>query len=211
LRKQLGFLKLAGTAGVVIFCLTVVPAVIRNNRVVYIEGNPPEVYERMLKYRRTTISELREFERLFPSYLCEFDYGKRKLVINPTGTSRNAANLDPNSPVKWRLSAGLHRRYLFVMEIDIVFAKVDPETGKIFSSGSHKEPTFALWEARWVSAPLVLFRKRRARTSLEKIRTFAAGEWRRLVEAEGDFSVLGVELKDDDPVRNFELAFRNNH
>ena len=68
-KKWLGFLKLSAAVVLIILCLTFIPLIIRNNRVLYRQGNPPEFYERMLKYRRTTIPQLHEFERLFPDYL----------------------------------------------------------------------------------------------------------------------------------------------
>ncbi|MHC4574849.1 MAG: hypothetical protein ACYS76_12100 [Planctomycetota bacterium] len=211
LRNRLGLLKCFGASALVVCCLTFVPLIIRNNRVIYPEGMPPEWYGHVLEYRRTTIPELQEFERLFPNYLCDFDYSESKLIIDPNGTGENIAYVDPNSPVKWRLSAGWHKRYLFVMEIDIVFGQIDRKTGAVISPGSHNEPTFSLWEVRSVSAPLVMFSERGARASRDQIETFGLDEWRSLVEAKGDFTALGVELKHNDPIPDFELAFRNNY
>jgi hypothetical protein len=211
LRKRLGSLKWFATAAVIILCLTFIPLIIGNNRVVYPEGDPPEWHENRLKYRRTTIPELQEFERLFPNYLCELDFSESKLVIDPHGTGQNIAYLEPNSPLTWRLSAGLHERYLLIMEIKLVIAEVDPQTGEVLSAGSHDEPTFSLWEVDSVSAPLVIFRERRAWASRKEVKRFGLADWKRLVEGEGDFSALGVELKDNNPVRNFKLAFRDNY
>jgi hypothetical protein len=210
-KRWLGFLKSSATVALIILCLTFIPEVIRNNRVVYPWGNPPRSYERMLKHRRTTIPELQEFERLFPNYLCEFDCSESNLIIDPHGIGKNIAYIDPNLSVKWRLSAGLHKRYLFVMETDIVFAKIDPETGKLLSPGSHEEPAFTLWEVDSVSAPLVLFEKRYALpSSLSQVKTLNIDEWTRLVAAQGNFAVLGIQLKKNTFVPNFGLAFRNN-
>jgi len=97
------------------------------------------------------------------------------------------------------------------MEVDIVFARIDPETGKLILPGSHKQPAFSLWEVSSVWAPLVLFDQRRTLASREKIRTFGIDERQRLVQAEGDFTDLGMQLRHDAPVPNFELAFRNNY
>jgi len=209
-KEKTGILKCFAIATIIIFFLAGIPLIIRNNRVVYPQGEPPECYEHMLKYRRTTIRELREFERLFPKYLCELDCTESNFVIEPNGTGANIAYLEPNSPVRWLLSAGLYKHYVLVMEIDIVIAKVDPETREVISPGSHDEPTFSLWEISSVSAPLVLFEKRHAWTSRKRIKTFGLNEWRRLVEAQGDFAVLEIQLKQNAPVADFELAFRNN-
>jgi hypothetical protein len=209
--KQLaGFFKLPATVALVILCLTFIPAIIRNNRVIHPVGNSPKFYERMLKYRRTTIPELQEFERLFPNYLCVIDYGKSDIILDPNGTGEYVINHDLNSPVRWRLSAGLHKRYLVVMETNIIFAVIDPETEKLFSLGSHDEPVFSLWEVGSVSAPLSLFTERFAWANPHKVKTLTHDEWKKLVQGNGDFSVLGIELKKDDPIPNFELAFQNN-
>jgi hypothetical protein len=210
LRKRLGSLKWFATAAVIILCLTFIPLIIRNNRVLYPQGDPPECHEHMLKYRRTTIPELQEFERLFPNYLCDLDFSESYFVIDPNGTGQNIAYLEPNSPVTWRLSAGLHKRYLLIMEIKLVFGKIDPQTREVLSPGSHEEPTFSLWEISSVSAPLVLFEQRYVSTSRTEIETFGVNEWRRLVEAQGDFTVLDIQLNQHATTANFKLAFRNN-
>jgi hypothetical protein len=210
LKGTLGLLKWCAISALVICCLTFVPLIIRNNRVIYPEGMPPEWYEHMLEYRRTTIPELGEFERLFPCYLCDFDYSQSNLIIDPNDEGKNIAYVDPNSPLGWRLSAGLHRRYLLVMEIDIVFARIEPDTGNVLSPGSHQEPTFSLWEVNSISAPMVLFQQRCARASRQKVKAFGIDDWKHLIQSEGDFRVLGIELEENDPVADFELAFRNN-
>jgi hypothetical protein len=96
------------------------------------------------------------------------------------------------------------------MEIKLVIAIVDPWTREVVSPGSHDEPTFNLWEINSVSAPLVLSGHRRAWASQKRIETFGVDEWKRLVAAQGDFTVLGIELNQNAPIANFELVFRNN-
>jgi hypothetical protein len=81
LRKRLGSLKWFAIVTVIILCLTFIPLIIRNNRVIYSEGEPPEWHQDMLKYRRTTIPELQEFENLFPNYLCDLDFSESNLVL----------------------------------------------------------------------------------------------------------------------------------
>jgi len=212
LRENAGLLKLPAIAVVIIFCLTFIPIIIRNNKVIYPQGNPPELFARMLQYRRTTIPQLPEFERLFPNYLCNFDYSISTVIFDPNNKRDNIASLDPNSPVRWCLSAGLHKRYLLIMKTDLVYAKIDPETEEIVSPGSHEEPVFSLWEVSSISIMprFVLFQQRYALPKSKEVKTLAANEWKKLVQAGGDFSVLGMELKKDDPIPNFELAFRNN-
>jgi hypothetical protein len=210
LKENIGLLIWPVIVVVIILCLTFIPMIIRNNRVIHPQGNPPEFYTRMLEYRRTTIPQLPEFERLFPNYLCDMEHTISKFIFDPNNKRDNIAYLEPNSPVRWCLTAGLHKRYLLVMEIDLIFAEVDPETEEIISPGSHDEPVFSLWEVIFVEVPLKLFGERYPSTSARKIKTLTAGEWMKLVQADGDFSVLGIELNKDDPIPNFELAFRNN-
>lgn len=209
-RKNVGLFKWLAIVALIILCLTLIPMITRNIRVIYPQGHPPEFYKRMLEYRRTTIPQLPEFERLFPKYLCNFDYSISKVIIDPNDKRDNIAYLDPNSPLPWCLSAGLHKRYLLIMKIDIVYAKIDPETEEIISPGSHDEPVFNLREVTFVEAPLKLFGGRYTSAYHEEVKTLAADEWKKLVQADGDFRVLGIELKKDDPIPNFELAFRNN-
>jgi hypothetical protein len=213
LRENAGLLMLPVIVLVIILCLTFIPMIIRNNRVIYPQGSPPEFFMRMLKYRRTTIPQLPEFERLFPNYLCDIDFTISKLIFDPNNQRDNIAYLDPNSPVRWCLSAGLHKRYLLIMKTDLVYAKIDPETEEIISPGSHKEPVFSLWEVSSISIMprFVLFEQRYALPKSKELKILTADEWNKLVKADGDFSVLGIELTKDVPIPYFELAFRNNH
>lgn len=210
LRENIGLHKWLAIAPLIIVCLTLIPIITYNIRVIHPQGFPPEFYKRMLKYRRTTIPQLQEFERLFPNYLCIIDHATSNFIIDPNNNRDKIAYLDPNSPVRWRLTAGLHKRYLLVMEIDLIFAEVEPETEEIISPGSHDEPVFSMWEVIFVEVPLRLFVKRYTSTYREKIKTLTADEWMKLVQADGNFDALGIELKKDNPVPNFELAFRNN-
>jgi hypothetical protein len=210
LKEHTGLLIWPVIVVVIILCLTFIPIIIRNNRVIYPKGYPPEFYKHILKYRRTTIHQLPEFERLFPNYLCDTDFTISKIIFDPNDTRDYIAYRDPNSPVRWCLSAGLYKRYLLIMKIDIVYAKINPETEEIISPGSHEEPVFSLREVIFVEAPLTLFGPRCASAYDEEVKTLTADEWKKLVKADGDFGVLGIELKKNEPIPNFELAFRNN-
>ncbi|MDH4241966.1 MAG: hypothetical protein OEW48_20595 [Phycisphaerae bacterium] len=212
LRENIGLHKWLALVPLIIVCLTFTPMIIRNNRVIYPQGSPPEFYKRMLKYRRTTISQLPEFERLFPNYLCDKDISISKFIFDPNNQRGNIAYRDPNSPVRWCLTAGLHKRYLLIMKTDLVYAKIDPETEKIISPGSHEEPLFSLREVSSISIMprFVLFEQRYAVPKSKELKILTADEWKKLVKADGDFSVLGIELKKKEPIPNFEFAFRNN-
>jgi hypothetical protein len=212
LRENIGLLKWPVIVVVIILCLTFIPIIIRNNRLIYPKGYSPEFDKHILKYRRTTIHQLPEFERLFPNYFCDKDISISKFIFDPNNQRGNVAYRDPNSPVRWCLTAGLHKHYLLIMKTDLVYAKIDPETEKIISPGSHEEPVFCLREVSSISIMprFVLFEQRYAVPKSKEVKILTADEWNKLVKADGDFSVLGIELKKDDPIPDFELAFRNN-
>lgn len=205
-KKCVYALRLYGVIALVLACMTLIPMIIRNNRMICPWGSPPEHFQHMLKYRRTTIPQLEQFEQLFPRFLCKLQVTE----TNSNGTGSIRTDLGPGSPVKWSLFAGLHKRYLIAMETDIVLADVDPETGKIASPGAHDEPVFSLWDVKFVDAPLVVFEQRYVLVHHERIKVLTGEEWQQLVNANGDFAALGVELTKDQPIPNFELAFRNN-
>jgi hypothetical protein len=197
---------------VIILCLTFIPMIIRNNRLICPKGYSPYLDRHILKYRRTTIHQLPEFERLFPNYLCDTDPTISKFIFDPNNKRDYIAYRDPNSPIRWCLTAGLHKRYLLIMKTDLVYGIVDPETEQIISPGSHEEPVFSLREVSSISIKprFVLFEQRYAVPKSKEVKILTADEWNKLVKANGDFSVLGIELKKDGPIPNFELAFRNN-
>jgi hypothetical protein len=212
LKEHTGLLIWPVIVVVIILSLTFIPMIIRNNRVIYPEGYSPYFDRHILKYRRTTIHQLPEFERLFPNYLCDTDPTISKFIFDPNNKRDNIAYRDPNSPIRWCLTAGLHKRYLFIMKTDLVYARIDPETEKIISPGSHEEPVFSLREVSSISIMprFVLFKQRYVVPKSKEVKILTADEWKKLVKADGDFSVLGIELTKDDPIPNFELAFRNN-
>ena len=86
----------------------------------------------------------------------------------------------------------------------------DPESDEIVKEGSHENPTFSLWEVSRIYAPFVLFEPRHVQVYRTQIKTFTTLEWKQLVDANGDFSVLGVPLTKDNHIGDFNLAFRNN-
>ena len=149
----------------------------------------------MLTYRRGTIPEVSEFEELFPKFHHELS------TESPQAEEQGL----------WELSAGIYKRYVLTMEIKIEFAHLDLETKEVISAGSHEEPTFTLWEVNSVSIPVTFFTPRYASATRTLIKSFEVDTWQKLVKTKGDFSVLGIELKKDNPVLNFELAYYNNY
>lgn len=188
--------KLIVGPGLIILALTLAPVIIHNNRTVCPAAQFPEFYQPMLEHRRKQIPQIVEFERLFPNYLIEFYAGE-------PGTIGDA---------RWQFTAGLYGRYLMEMNIDVVFGQRDPDSGQIISPGSYSDITFNLREVDDISvSPFVLFPPRQAyprQTTL--IDSFGLDKWKQLVASSGDFGALGIQLKRDEPVPDFELAFRNN-
>ena len=96
------------------------------------------------------------------------------------------------------------------MNIEIVFGERNPETGEIEVTGSHQEPKFSVWAVTGVKTPEDANEYWHPKVTKTKIRSITSEQWHQLVEAKGDFRVIGIELKREDPVPNFSLAFRNN-
>ena len=153
----------------------------------------PERLYYMLEHRRGKIPEIREYETLFPNYLCEI---KRSSY--------------PSKEADWEFTAGIYRRYVIIMNIDIVIGKRNPETGEIEDPGSHNEPEFSLWEVTQVKLSRDTYEYWHPEVTKTKVQSINTDTWNRLVAANGDLSVLGIEFIRDEPVPNFLLAFRNS-
>ncbi len=174
-----------------------VPIWISKHRVMHpTDLKSPERLQYMLEYRRERIPEIREYEKLFPNYLCEF---------------KSIKGFFASGDADWEFTAGIYDRYVMVMNIEIEFGKRNPETGEIEDPGSHQQPEFSLWEVTRVKSPENASEYWYPKVTKRKIQSIPTNTWKRLVETNGDLSVLGIELVRDDPVPNFSLAFRNNN
>jgi hypothetical protein len=122
-----------------------------------------------------------EFNRLFPGSVNNISYY--------TGIA---------GPCSWTSQIGLHNRYVFRMQHTI---ELDSTRTNIVSTGA---PTFYLYEL----PKLILQKNASYGGQVNQIRTFSADSWRRLVDAKGDFGVLGIVLKTNEPVENFDAAWR---
>ena len=124
-----------------------------------------------------------DFEKLFPDSVHSIDHMKHQY---PDGEYRRGDN--------WYGKAYLHNRYSIDMRFP--FETNEDSTVKILD-----EPTFffcELAEAGINEQGNPWFRHGESRC-------IDHSEWNKLVDAEGDFSVLGLTIIKDSPIENFEL------
>ena len=133
---------------------------------------------------RSTIPVIEQFERLFP--------GSDHFISYYTGT---------HGPPTWNSHAGLYGRYVLTMQMPIRF--------NLFWRDRiiwHGDSTFYLREIKSISpqangTSVILY----GPTHL----TFGLPEWKRVVDAGGDLSVLGVKMTKDAKVLNFDEHWRS--
>jgi hypothetical protein len=98
---------------------------------------------------------------------------------------------------KWYSKAGLYRRYVLKMQLDI---KLDSARTKIISTGP---ASLYLYEFTNIT-----FRPDGApKIEGRQLATLSSDDWRRLFEAHGDFQTLGITLETNKPVEHFETAW----
>jgi hypothetical protein len=135
-------------------------------------------YTRAVESGRTDIEQVRQFDRLFP--------GATHFISYYTGTNGNPT---------WNSKAGLHGRYVLTMQIPISLSGLG--RSQVRSNGT---PTFILTEVQNItSLP-------GGQTSIvysgNQI-TFGFLEWNKLVESNGDLSVLGITIKINQKIPGF--------
>src|SRR5437660_1287689 len=140
-------------------------------------------YAEALKDGKKTIPYAREFNELFPKAWNFYSYY--------TGEAR--------TPV-WNSMVGLYGRYTLTMRVDVSF---DKSRKKVVSYG---KPKFQLLEVEEIE-PLP---QGRAEIHLrtEGQRDFGEEEWKKLVEAKGDFEAIGITLIKDKPVKGFDQHWK---
>ena len=143
-------------------------------------------YSPFLCQARKLIPEIAEFERLCPNYRQAHYIGKPEC----------------KGDERWEFIAGLYGRYELNMDIDITWGPSD-------QIASHSEPQFRIQEVyslyhsqSWWS--------RETRISYGSHHRFNLADWKRLVNSNGDFSAIGIELDKDHPIADFEKVYRNN-
>jgi hypothetical protein len=86
-------------------------------------------------------------------------------------------------------------RYKLVMTVDILVDRKTSSVTKIVDT-----PKFQLLEIESVQ----MSSDGRAETRFSGQRNFGSAEWDRVVEANGDFSVIGIQIKKGPPVPDFD-------
>jgi hypothetical protein len=100
-------------------------------------------------------------------------------------------------PPTWHSAVGLHGRYVLAVEVPITF---DWTRRHVRSYG---KPKFYLREVEKIEGRTIDYRS-------ESQRDFGPEEWVALYRANGSLEVLGLRVVEDDPIRNFDLAWRHN-
>jgi hypothetical protein len=122
-----------------------------------------------------------QFNRLFP--------GANNVISYYTGII---------GPSTWTSSIGLYGRYVLSLHLSIEF---DDSRTKIVSYGP---PTFVLDEYPKID----MKPNENPYIHINRITTFSEDSWARLVDAKGDFRVLGLTLETNNPVEGFEANWR---
>ena len=132
----------------------------------------------LLRIGRESVPEIAQFEQLFPNLEHIFIEGEPET----RGTYR------------WEFKAGLHRRYVVVMNLDISLGPSHPIC-------FHSEPEFEVWEAVSASG---------GKCTSVLLKEFGRQEWQTLADAGGDLIVLGIEVTRNAPVPGFQGFAKNN-
>ncbi len=136
-----------------------------------------ENYTRAVKSGFTKIPAALEIEAL---------YGEADHFISYSG---------PNVDKKWRTEVFFDGRYILTMEIVVKTNQSFNEVIEVVG-----EPSFFLSEASEIIVP----KERGVETTFSGDWKFGLEEWRTLFKAKGDFSAIGIILKKNQPVNNFE-------
>jgi hypothetical protein len=96
---------------------------------------------------------------------------------------------------EWSSEVYFGGRYELVMWVDVEVDQRSSEISTILDA-----PKFRLLEVGRVD----LSSERGPSISYQGQREFNAAEWERVVEADGDFSVIGIEINNSQPIANFD-------
>ena len=140
-------------------------------------------YHRTVATGRQTIPVANDFDRLFPQ--------TEHFITHHAGI---------NGEPRWNAIAGLHGRYILTAQFKIRIRRSD---GRIVG---WEEPQFWLQEVITIQGPAGA--PVNIRYDGDSEITFGPKEWQLVVELGGDLSVLGKELKKDQPVQGFERVWR---
>ena len=138
-------------------------------------------YDRTVATGRQTIPVANDFDRLFPQ--------TEHLITHHAGI---------NGEPRWNAIAGVHGRYILTAQFKVRIRRSD---GEILAWDL---PEFWLREVERVDSPA----DRPYTSYAEGELAFGLEEWQLVVEHGGDLSVLGKELKKDQPVPGFDAIWR---
>ncbi|MFA9479422.1 hypothetical protein ACERK3_14125 [Phycisphaerales bacterium AB-hyl4] len=139
-----------------------------------------EAHEAATEHAVEHVEVIHEFHRLYPEATSSFG-----------GFAAGWA--DAQEMIPWRSEALLHGRYELTLQLDVGLSE---DGRRIVRTG---EPVFYLNERRWVQ------RLPDGRLSIwydptHRPQQFGAEEWRKVVAADGDLSVLRFEVIADEPI-----------
>jgi len=133
---------------------------------------------------RSTIPQVQQIETLFgPGDHFIAGGGDRFLPGGANGISQ------------WSTDVYFAGRYHLVMWVEIEVDRRNSEVSRVIGA-----PKFQIHEVEWVDmsggTPSISYRG-------SAQRDFSAADWGKVVEANGDFSVIGIQLRNDAPIQNF--------
>jgi hypothetical protein len=126
---------------------------------------------------------VQELEQLFPSSAHSISYFNEEL-----------------SEGQWNSMVPLHDRY--ILEVNMMPFHVTKRAGRVRII-HHGSPRFELYDVESINV--------RPGGSIQYGRTvvrhFGIAEWERLVASGGDWSTIGVELRENDPIDGFDVLW----
>ncbi len=138
-------------------------------------------YTRAVKSGFSKIPEALQIESLF---------GEADQFISYSG---------PYVPQKWNTVAYFDGRYILSMEVEVETNSEFSEITKVVG-----EPHFFLWEADQI----VIEADGQPDTKYSRDLRFGLSDWKKVFAAKGDFSVIGITIKKDQPLANWDAYVR---
>ncbi|MDB6123624.1 MAG: hypothetical protein JWQ71_2617 [Pedosphaera sp.] len=141
-------------------------------------------YDQAVRSGSNNIPYVREFNQLFTNHT--------------EGISYYTAQVGPSA---WYSKAGLFERYHLLMHMKI---KIDAGTNIV----SHEPPEFILMEvpSSWLAPKGPLLKTPEPEPVFKR---FDAAQWKQLVQSKGDLSVLGIQVKTNNPVPGFKEGWKS--
>ncbi len=101
----------------------------------------------------------------------------------------------PYAPQKWNTEAYFSGRYTLSMEVEVETNSAFSEITKVVG-----EPRFFLWEADQI----IIQPNGQPETRFSPGWQFGLSDWKKVVAAKGDLSVIRITIKENQPVQNFD-------